>query len=225
VFWNHPGWRQPDEIPIWYDEHTELFQNGSFQGIELVNEYSYYPKAYQWALDKKLTIMGDSDVHSPIHQTYDLTQDEHRPITLVFAKEKSVQAIKEALLARRTAVYHNELLLGDEKFLQPIFNGSVEILNPKIWIKGKRSATIQIRNQSDLRFELIAEGDLTEVSVPGEITLHPERTILFQVKGKSENASGEKKILIAYRVKNLLIAPDQGLPVILNIEVNFVPEE
>lgn len=225
VFWNHPGWRQPNEIPIWYDEHSELFQNGSFQGIEIVNEYSYYPLAYQWALEKKLTILGNSDVHSPIHQTYDLTQGEHRPITLVFAKEKSVQAIKEALLARRTAVYHNELLLGDEKFLEPIFKASVEILNPKISIKGKRSATIQIRNRSDLRFELIAEGDPIALSIPGEITLHPERTILFQVKSKSENASGEKKILIAYRVKNLLIAPEKGLPIQFNIEVNFIPEQ
>lgn len=225
VFWNHPGWRQPDEIPIWYDEHTELFQNGLFQGIEIVNEYSYYPKAYQWALEKKLTILGDSDIHSPIHLTYDLAQGKHRPITLVFAREKSEPAIKQALLARRTTVYHNDLLIGEEQFLKPIFEGSIEILNPKVSIKGTGWATIQIQNRSNLMFELALEKAIEEISVPAVTRLYPEKTMLFQIRGKSKNLSGNKKFSIPFAVKNLLIAPEQGLSVVLEIEVNFIAEQ
>lgn len=225
VFWNHPGWRQPDEIPIWYDEHTELFQNGSFQGIEIVNEYSYYPKVYQWALDKKLTIMGDSDVHSPLLMDFDLAHGQHRPITLVFAKEKSEQAIKEALLARRTAVYHNDLLIGEEQFLKPIFEQSIEILNSSVSIKGTGRATVQIKNRSDLIFNLVAESNVEEFSVPEELKLYPDKTITFQLKGKSKTISGKKKFAIPFAVKNLLIAPEKGLPVALTVEVDFIPEQ
>lgn len=225
VFWNHPGWRQPDEIPIWYDEHSELFQNGLFQGIEIVNQYSFYPKAFQWALDMQLTIFGNSDVHSPIHGSFDLAQGQHRPITLVFAKQKSGQGIKEALLARRTAVYHNELVIGDEKYLKPIFEQSIEILNPRVSIKGTGRATIQIRNRSGLIFDLVAENNIAEFSVPEELKLFPGVTIAFQLKGKSKSMSGKKKFAIPFTVKNLLIAPEKGLPVALAIEVDFIPEQ
>jgi hypothetical protein len=224
VFWNHPGWRQPNEIPIWYDEHTELFQKGLFLGIEIVNEYSYYPKAYQWALEKKLTILGDSDIHSPINLTFDLVHGQHRPITLVFAKERSEQAIKQALLERRTAVYHNDLLIGEEKFLKAIFDGAIEILNPNISIKGKGSGTIQIRNRSDLTLDLVSEKEFEEIAMPAKIEFYAEKTMLLQISGKSKTLSGNKKFGIPFVVKNLLTTPDKGLPIVLNFEVNFVPE-
>jgi len=223
VFWNHPGWRQPGEIPIWYDEHTELLQKGFFSGIEIVNQYSYYPKAYQWALDSNLTIIGNSDVHTPIHGTFDLAQGQHRPITLVFAQQKSEQAVKEALLARRTAVYHNELLMGNEQYLKPIVEQAIEILKPTVSVKGTGWTTIQIQNRSDLLFELVSEKDMVEISFPDAIKLAPDKTTLFSIRGKSKSLSGKKKIEIPYVVKNLLVAPEKGLPVAFNIEVEFFP--
>ena len=224
VFWNHPGWRQPNEIPIWYDEHTELFQKALFRGIEIVNEYSYYPKAYGWALEKKLAILGDSDIHTPINLTFDLAHRQHRPITLVFAKEKSEQAIKQALLERRTAVYHNDLLIGEGKFLKPIFEGSIEILNPNVKIKGTGSGMIQIRNRSDLTFDLVSEKGFEEITIPAEIEFYADKTMLLQISGKSKSLSGKKEFSIPFVVKNLLTTPDKGLPIVLNFEVNFVPE-
>ncbi|MCK5465803.1 MAG: histidinol-phosphatase, partial [Bacteroidales bacterium] len=55
IFWNHPGWRQKDEIPIWYDEHDSIYDLGWMHGMEIVNESSYYPLAYQWCLEKGIT--------------------------------------------------------------------------------------------------------------------------------------------------------------------------
>jgi hypothetical protein len=55
---------------------------------------------------KTLILIGTSDIHSPIHMDYDLSAGEHRPMTLVFAKEKSEEAIKAALLDRRTAIFY-----------------------------------------------------------------------------------------------------------------------
>jgi hypothetical protein len=81
----------------------------------------------------------------------------------------------------------------------------------------------QIHNRSDLSFILVADGNLEELSVPGKITLYAGKTTLFKIKGKSGNFSGGKAISIPYRVQNLLVAPETGLPVDLKIHVTFVP--
>lgn len=223
VFWNHPGWRQPGEIPIWYNEHSELLQQGLFQGLEIVNEYSFYPLALQWALEKKLTILGNSDVHDPIYSTYDQTRGQHRPLTLVFATEKSAPAIKAALLARRTAVYHQNLLIGEANYLQPIFEQAFEVLNPAVTIVGTGRALIQLRNRSDLPIELQFSLASEEISISESVSIPGHRTVALAVSGKSKTLSGLKAMVIPAVVRNFVIAPDQGLPIALKLEINFIP--
>ena len=53
--------------------------------------------------------------------------------TLAFATERSVPARKEALQARRTAVYSGPRLIGDEQFLRPLFDGSIQVRNSQFW--------------------------------------------------------------------------------------------
>ncbi|UCD37235.1 MAG: histidinol-phosphatase, partial [Fidelibacterota bacterium] len=53
VFWNHPGWRQPETIPRWYAVHDTLLQEGWMHGIEVANDREYYPLAVRWALEKR----------------------------------------------------------------------------------------------------------------------------------------------------------------------------
>jgi len=225
IFWNHPGWagQQPDGKSLWYPEHTELYKKGWMHGIEIVNENAYYPLAHRWALEKKLTMMGGSDVHNPTNLDYNLHQGEHRSVTLVFAEAKTEEAIKEALLARRTAVYWKNTLIGEEKYLKPIFNESIETITPEVTIKGKSKTNIQIRNKSQIDFELAANGPADAVSAPQNITLWADKTVSFRIRGKAETLSGRKKIRVPYMVKNLLIAPDKGLQQELNFTVNFVP--
>ena len=225
VFWNHPGWRQPDEIPIWYDEHTEIYENGWMHGMEIVNERSYYTLAQKWCLEKNITILGNSDIHNPINLDYDISDGDHRAMTLVFVRERSEKAIKEALFNGRTAVYTQNFLMGEEQYLKPIFEESIEIIPSPDPIKGMGRTAFQIHNRSDLSFILVADGNLEELSVPGKITLYAGKTTLFKIKGKSGSFSGGKAISIPYRVQNLLVAPETGLPVDLKIHVTFVPVE
>ena len=46
------------------------------------------------AIEKNLAILCNSDVHAPIHQDYVPHAGDHRPITLVFAKERSADSIR-----------------------------------------------------------------------------------------------------------------------------------
>lgn len=227
VFWNHPGWRgqQPDGKSIWYEEHTELYKKGWMHGIEIVNGDEYYPLAHKWALEKKLTMIGGSDAHTPTGLNYDFHTGEHRAMTLVLAKERSEGAIKDALLNRRTVVYWRKNLIGEEKYLRPIFDGSIETLNPEVTIQGKGSAYVQIRNKSEVDFELESAGELEEISAPGSVTLYGEKVNLLRIRGKKEDVSGEKEMRLAYKVKNLWVGPEEGLRAELVIRVNLVAGE
>ncbi len=225
VFWNHPGWRQPDEVPIWYDEHTEIFGRGWMHGIEVVNQHSYYPLAHRWALQKGLTMLGNSDVHLPINMTFDLAGGGHRPVTLVFAEEATLASLKEALFERRTVVWYRDKLIGEERFLRPVFANSVEIINPHGAIAGRGRVYAQVRNVSDVPFELTLIAEPEGVSVPATLTLPAKGTVLFAIRGSGEGSPGRRVVVVSYEVENLLIAPEEGLPVELRFEVEFAPAE
>jgi len=225
VFYNHPGWQQPEEKAVWHPEHTELYEKGWMQGMEIVNDDSYYPLAHQWALEKRLTMLGNSDVHNPTNMDYDFHSGRHRAMTLVLAREKTKEAVKEALLARRTVVYWRNTLIGEAEYLREIFKGAIEIVDPNVTIRGKGAANIQIRNRSEIDFELTADGAIGEISFPQDITLFGDKTVLLRISGTSDSTASKKKISIPYRVKNLLTAPQEGLRVALVVDVNFIPTE
>ena len=225
VFYNHPGWQQPENKSVWHAEHSEMLEKGWLHGIEIVNGGDYYPLAHEWAIQKKLTMLGNSDVHNPTGLDYDFHRGEHRSMTLVFAEEKTQEAIKEALFAQRSAVCWQNTLIGKAEYLKPIFKRSTKIVNPEVTLRGKGSANIQIHNKSGIDFLLSADGTVDELSFPQEITLYAGKTVLLKISGKSGSLSGEKKIRIPYRVKNLLIAPEKYLRAALVVDVNFVPTE
>jgi len=227
VFWNHPGWPEqaPHGIPVWYAEHTELLEKGWLHGIEIVNDNEYYPLVQKWAPEKNLTMLGNSDVHDPIALAFDKDAGEHRPMTLVFAKDKTEQSIKEALFAKRTAIYHKNFLIGQAQFIKPIFEQSIRILNPNITIKGKGEMNLMVNNHSQIDFELVSGETSGEISVPRSVTLAAEKTVLLRIAVKKGTADGTKDIRIPYRVRNLLAEPDKGLDVELPITVTFIATE
>ena len=97
VIWNHHEW-QGVERGRWLDVHTKLFENQWLHAMEVCNGESYYPRAHQWCLDKNLTMMGNTDIHQPDLRRSN-TPDDHRTLTLVFAKERTPASLKESLRA------------------------------------------------------------------------------------------------------------------------------
>jgi hypothetical protein len=227
VFWNHPGWieQAPNEVPVWYPQHTELLEKGWLHGIEAVNEYSYYPLVKKWGLEKDLTLLGNSDVHDPICLAYDQCSGEHRTMTLVFAKEKTEQSIKEALFAKRTAIYHKNLLIGRAQYLKPIFDQSVRIINPQVTLRGQGMVNLMVNNRSQIDFELVTDKALNEIYTPRRVTLARDRTVMVGITAKKGAAGGTKEIRIPYTVKNLLVESDEGLHIELPVTVTIIPSE
>jgi len=219
LFWNHPGWRgqQKDGIARWYDEHTELYEQAWMMGIEVVNFREYYPEVHQWCLEKQLTMLANSDIHAPIGMGYDFAAGEHRPMTLVFAEEKSAGAIHDALRERRTAVYWQDTLIAEAQYLEAIFEVSAQVLNPELVLQPGQVASLQIHNHSEIPFHLRALSGDQSIKYPVELVLPAHRTVRCKVSLPKEATVPEEALALEYTVENLLVAPDRGLPVKLEI--------
>lgn len=205
VFWNHPGWKP--EFKGWFDIHTELYENLLLQGIEVVNGTTYYPEAHEWALEKNLTMMGNSDIHQPMVGN-EMTSEIHRPMTLVFAKEKSIKALKEALIAGRTAVWFGNQLIGKPDYLHAIFKEAVKVDRP--YLKKGDTIWFEITNNSDIDIQV---QDLGRRGQKMELPANAVTIVRTKVDGKAE------KTELKYNITNFLIAPEKGLPINLNVSL------
>ncbi|RHJ86476.1 Sb-PDE family phosphodiesterase [Parabacteroides sp. AM08-6] len=204
IFWNHPGWdaQQPDTT-LWWKEHTELLEDGCLKGIEVVNG-KYFPEAHQWCLDKKMTMLGNSDVHQPIQVNVDFGKGEHRTMTLVFAKERSVEGIREALENRRTAVYFKENLIGEPVYLKELFENSIRIENVK---KTDKEVHITLFNDSDLKFVLKKTEQNPNLQYFRDYTIQPHCKHTIVVKLLNGTTRGS----LNFEVTNLWVQPGKGL--------------
>lgn len=207
VFWNHPGWwsQQPDTTK-WWDEHTEILEKGWMHGIEVVNYKEYYPEVHQWCLDHNLTMLGNSDLHNPVAMDYDPMFGEHRPITLVFAKERTNEGIKEALMNQRTAVYFNDLLIGREQELRELFNSCVSV---KTIDKAEDGSwvSIEITNNSDLPVKLRKNNIDKNLKFPHEVNLKPKEISKIYIRINEPKDT----IAVSFIVDNFLHKPNSGL--------------
>ncbi len=224
ILWNHPGWKaqQPDGIPRWYKEHTWLLKEGMLHGIEVANHRDLYPKAFQWALEKGLAPMANSDLHLPSNLDFDLEHHDHRPMTLVFARSRSKGDLKAALFAGRTVAYFQDMLLGQEKFLKPLFHNSIWVINPEITIRGRQQVYVQIHNRSPVDYVLHWTGPTPKsLQVPKELRLVSGKTVLMNLRGTGAAKTGTQQLTLTYQVTNLWVAPYKPLKIQIPLRVTF----
>ena len=212
IFWNHPGWenQQPD-VTLWWPEHTQLLEQGLMHGIEVVNGSVYSIEAHQWALEKNLTMLGNSDIHAPMRV---FASGEHRTMTLVFARSATPEAIHEAFMERRTAVYFQEYIIGKELYLRELFENAVEITVRRT----DNTARITFNNKSDLVFHLRkAEHDfgLTYLRnfTLSPYTIRPQSTQTIIVRLNDGIEGGD----VNFIVENFLVEPNTGMKYTIGI--------
>jgi len=205
IFWNHPGWvaQQPDTT-LWWPEHTQLVEQGLLHGIEVVNG-PYYPEAHRWCLEKKLTMIGNSDVHAPMQA---FAPGKHRTMTLVFARERTEESIREALFERRTAIYYEDFIIGEEKYLKELFENALEITVTKT----DKTANITLKNKSDLSFRLKKASHDPRLTyfrntAIEPVTVAPKSAYSFTVRLNDGITGGD----VNFIVENFLTAPETGM--------------
>jgi hypothetical protein len=183
-----------------------MFDNKWFQGMEVCNGDEYYPNAHKWCLEKNLTMLGNTDIHDPDLRTR-TAPDNHRTMTLVFAKEKTLPALKEALVQRRTVVWYKDRLVGRREWLEPLFQACVQVV--QVWPRPKDTLAVELRNAGEIDIQLERTGKLG----PAKLTLPAQTVSLVKLSGVKPG----QKVELSYTATNLLIAPKTGLPVALRI--------
>lgn len=207
IFWNHPGWKPNIEGSYeWLDFIEDLYTHEALHGIEVVNGFGIHLKALDWCIDKGLAVMGSSDIHNLVEHEYDLdNRHVHRTMTLVLAKERNPQSLREALDAGRTVAWASKYLLGKEEHVRSLFEAAVAFAPShytEVKSNGKATHYHQITNKSDLYFEL----ELTEGSGTRRIVLHPRSSQLISTP--SDTGS------LTYEVVTTYIRSDQHLSVV-----------
>jgi histidinol phosphatase-like PHP family hydrolase len=179
IQWNHPGWKsqQPDGIPRIYPVHEELIARGWLHGIEYYNDVEFYPLVMEMCRDNKLALMGNSDIHGVISEEFPATEFSHRPMTLVFADERSQESLKEAMFARRTAVWYGDNIAASAEIAALLFK-SVIIAGTTFKDDGK-NIWFELSNISDVPMKLSGgpQGAPATLNVPalGMVVVRADR--------------------------------------------------
>ena len=192
VMHNHPGWQRTniDYTPA----EAAMYKEGLIDGIEVMNTDEFYPGAIDRAHEKGLFISANTDIHSSTAYDYRYNGFD-RLMTLVLAKEKTLEAVREALENRRTIAYGYNTLCGEEQLLKDFFAAGVKLT---VMHKGKSSTNVAITNMTSIPYTIRQEGG-------NQCKLNPFQTLWFTVSNK--------KTTIDFEVLNMFCSKE-GHPVV-----------
>ncbi len=153
IMHNHPGWRRKNLEYL--DFEKKAYGEKLIDGIEVMNGQEFYPKVIDRARDKSLFVSANTDIHSTTAMEYRLS-GQYRNMTLILAKDKSLQSLREALEAHRTLAYAFGALAGEEQLLKDFFLASVKI--EKICVNKKGAHVMRLTNMSSLPYRICMSG-------------------------------------------------------------------
>ncbi len=215
VFWNHSWWASdfPNGIPVVSDFHKKNIDMGLLHGIEIANGKNYSEDAFQIALDNNLTLFGVSDVHDLIDWDYEPHKGGHRPVTLVFAEERTADSMKEALFDRRTVVWYKNWLMGRKAHLQPLLEASLAFSDAAY--RDAEILSVTIRNHSDADFHLrsLSPYGLHRHAATFTVPQHSSERLMVRT------GTAVESITMEFEVLNAFVAPNETARIELSAEI------
>lgn len=144
VMHNHPGWKRTsiDYTPT----ELVLYEEGLIDGIEVMNTDDFYPGIIDRALEKNIFMSANTDIHqtTPLeHYGFD------RPMTLILAKERTLEAVREALESCRTIAYGYNTLCGEEQLLKDFFVAGVKT---SVMHRTSSSVSVSLTNMTSVPY-------------------------------------------------------------------------
>ena len=206
VIHNHPVIRRAKCVMTEFEKAA--MAEGLFDGIEVVNGHTFYPPIVRRAIDNKLFMVAATDSHTPT-ASVKFPDGIFRTMTLILAKDKSDESLKEALKARRTLGYSGGFVIGEEQLLRDFFNAAVTV--NLISENSKGTCTYTLTNNSSIAFTLERGG--VKYSLPGH------NITIVTIKGNRDHEVVEPK----FRVNNLLHTDGEELEVVLSTAKPVLP--
>ena len=223
IMWNHPNWckQAPNQTKMW-KEHKKFIKDGYMDAIEIYNmACGYTPEGHQWALENDLAMLGNSDCHAPFFMEIDYLHGAHRPVTLVFATEKSLEGVREALDARRSAVFAEGNVYGREQELRPLFNACLKVKKTQF---KEKEILIEFENVSSIPVTLTKGAGSEDTWYDRYKVIPPFSTFTFKVRPllEGDKQPAYDKNLNSYTVnfvaENYYIGPNK--PLTFSVTVN-----
>lgn len=190
IMHNHPGWRRENLKMTEFEQ--SVYGENLIDGVEIMNGTEFYPSAVKRALDNKLFMASNTDIHSTTAMEY-TNQGHHRNMTFILAKDASLNSLKDALKKRRTLAYSFGSLAGDEELIKDFFHACVKFETYRVDEKGK--SYIRMTNNTSMDFVLNFGGN-------------PVQLRAFT----SRNASVNKGKELTFTVENMWIPTEQKHP-------------
>ncbi|OFY17753.1 MAG: hypothetical protein A2X02_03710 [Bacteroidetes bacterium GWF2_29_10] len=213
ITWNHPNWyTKKFEWPI---EIQTALSNKLIDGIEIFNGKSFYKEVLDSCQKNNIAMFANTDIHSTTAISYE--NYHSRPMTLVFAKNNSIDEIKKALLDKHTLAFFADTLAGNEQFMKAIFDSSITY-NPNVTFI-KNTAYIRISNKSDIPYYLTNDSQDTSITMKKNINIPAHSTTIERVYIKNADTK-EKYFAVKYKVENCLITSDKRLEIYFNLQKN-----
>ncbi|NIT57414.1 MAG: hypothetical protein GWN00_14635 [Aliifodinibius sp.] len=100
-------------------------------------------------------------------------------------------------------MWYKNKLIGKEDFIDAIFKASVKVESTQR--KGRRRVILEVLNNCDLNIELQRDGEVG----PEELLLMAGGVTVIKTKVPRDT----RRVELSYVAKNMLIAPEKGLPV------------
>ena len=153
VQYNHPGWKRTSLDMTEFE--INAYKEHLVDGIEVMNGPEFYPKAIDRAKEQCLFISANTDIHMTTGTDYKGAQ-VGRNMTLILAKDKTLESVREALEAHRTLAYAFDQICGDEELLKALFNASVKCTHIGVDYKGR--SIFSVTNMSSVPYIISCNG-------------------------------------------------------------------
>ena len=142
------------------------------------------------------------DIHGIVDWQYKIPDNGHRPVTLVFSRERTAQSIKQGLKDRRSVVWFNNLLIGREEYIIPLINECLDITAVR-YRKGSSVVSVTIANNSDAEFVMRNLSQFNFYADADLVTISPHGRKLLEIK----TLDSPSKFELRFSVLNAITAP------------------
>ncbi len=225
TIWAHPG-------AEWNEHSRSVLNAGTLHGIEIYNSHVswsrsrglesvrgawMWPHAMEWAERHELAVFAGSDAHWPIDLMTRGEPGGRRPMTLILSTGSDSNAIREAILERRTVAWFGEMLWGPRHSLEGLVRACVSVvrLEPNAAVRPKFA--VGVTNACPLPFNLLPRAESADLKFKaGEMDIPPQATLSLPLSTSDDNLPKSFRVELTFA--NVYTGP--GNPLVLTYDVN-----
>lgn len=179
IMQNHPGWRRKNLEVIEFEQ--KVYAEDLIDGVEIMNGSEFYPIVVDRASEKQMFMAANTDIHSTTSRDY-TSVGQLRNMTLIFAKDKSLDSVKEALMARRTLAYSYGTIAGEEQLVRDFFNACITY--ETLFEKDGKQRKVRMSNPTSMTFVLNFGGNPVQLRpfTSRDVTINKGKDVTFTVE-------------------------------------------